>query len=245
MKYLQPYLSLAYCYTQALKLSHILRPIALATFLLGLVWALFIAPSDFQQGEGYRIIYIHVPSAFYAMGIYMAMAAMAFTYLVWRVKIAAIVMRVSSYLGASFAALALITGSIWGKPMWGTWWVWDARLTSALILFFLYLGVIALQNALQNQRSQDKACAVLVLIGTINIPVIHFSVNWWNTLHQGATVTRIWAPTMASSMLRPLFFMLITFGIYSAYILCLRVAAEILQCESNSKWVKKMVQSNA
>ena len=238
MKLSQRFLSMEYSYRTAGYCQQFLLPAVIAFFTVGVIWGLFIAPSDFQQGQGYRIIYIHVPSAVFAMGIYTFMGTMAVIFLVWRIKLAAIVMQSCAHLGVAFAFLALATGSIWGKPMWGAWWVWDARLTSALILFFLYLGLIALQNALQATRQRDMACSVLVLVGLINIPIMHYSVAWWNTLHQGATITRFGAPSMAPSMLLPLIFMLITFGIYSALTLCWGVRCEILVRECGAKWVR-------
>src|SRR5471030_28195 len=151
-------------------------------FIYGIFTGLFLAPADYQQGDGFRIIYVHVPSAFASMAIYLTMAVSAFITLVWRVKIAAICMSCSARIGAWFTFLALVTGSIWGKPMWGTWWIWDARLTSMLILFFLYIGFIALQSIITNTQHRDRAGAVIALVGVINLPIIHYSVIWWNTL---------------------------------------------------------------
>ncbi len=235
-------LSPQHCYHLATKARHYFLAIFLFLFTLGLVWGLYIAPADFQQGEGYRIIYIHVPSAFMAMGVYMLMATMACVFLIWRIKIAAICLKCSAQIGAWFAFLSLFTGSVWGKPMWGTWWIWDARLTSALILFFIYLGIITLQSAVREQNASDKASALLVLIGVVNIPIIHFSVVWWNTLHQGATISRLGSPSIAKSMMFPLLVMIFTFFVYYLFVMTLRVRTEILRRENGSSWVVKWVK---
>lgn len=242
MKFFTQYLSLSKCYGTAGKLQCLLQPIVLGCFIVSLIWALFIAPIDFQQGEGYRIIYIHVPSAFLSLSLYLTMGVMSFIFLIWRLKIAALMISNLAKIGIVFSALALITGSIWGKPMWGTWWIWDARLTSTLVLFFLYLGVLVLHSALVRHNSADKACAVLALIGTINIPIIHYSVSWWNTLHQGATITKVWAPTIDISMLKPLLFMLMTFILYTITLLCMLLRQSIYKRESNSKWLQQRTQ---
>lgn len=202
---------------------------------------LFVVPPDYQQGDGFRIIYIHAPCAFIAMSVYMTMAVCALIQLVWRVKITAMWMQTSATFGAWITFLALFTGSIWGKPMWGTYWIWDARLTSALILFFLYLGVIALQSAIQDKQSSDKAGAILVLVGVVNIPIIHYSVNWWNTLHQGATISALRKPAIDLSMLYPLLAMIL--GLFFLYltVTCIRVRHEILKRNSRANWVKQLV----
>jgi heme exporter protein C len=197
-------------------------------FIYGLIGGLWIAPADYQQGDGFRIIYVHVPSALTAMAIYLFMAACAFLTLVWRIKIASICMSCSATIGAWFTFLALVTGSIWGKPMWGTWWIWDARLTSVLILFFLYLGFISLQSVIAHPVQRERASALIAIVGVINLPIIHYSVIWWNTLHQGPTITQFAAPAMASSMLYPLLAMIAAFLLFFAMILLLRVRNQIL-----------------
>ena len=149
-----------------------------------------LAPTDYQQGDSYRIMFIHVPAAWMSLFIYIVMAGAGAIGLIWRMKLAEIIAISSAPIGASFTFLALVTGSIWGKPMWGTWWVWDARLTSELILLFLYLGVMALNNAIEDKRTAARATAMLAIVGVVNIPIIHYSVEWWNTLHQGPTVTK-------------------------------------------------------
>lgn len=210
-------------------------------FLYGLIDGLFIAPADYQQGDGFRIIYIHVPSCFAAMAIYLVMASAALVTLVWRIKMAAICMSASARIGAWFTLLALVTGSIWGKPMWGTWWIWDARLTSVLILFFLYLGFLALQSVILDQQSRDRACAVIALVGVINLPIIHYSVTWWNTLHQGATISKFATPSIAPAMLHPLLAMIVAFFLFYAIILLIRMRSQVLLREIQSQWVKEVL----
>lgn len=225
--------------------STVLLPWLIVAFLLlfgyGLVTGLFFAPADYQQGDGFRIMYVHVPSAFTAMAIYLVMASCALLTLVWRVKIAAICMSCSAPIGAWFTFLALVTGSIWGKPMWGTWWIWDARLTSVLILLFLYLGFIALQSMVLEQQNRDRLGAVLALIGVINLPIIHYSVVWWNTLHQGPSISQLKAPTIAPAMLYPLLAMIAAFLFFYGIILLLRMRNQILLREIKSQWVKEVL----
>ncbi len=222
-----------------------LMPWLAITFALcfgyGLIDGLFIAPSDYQQGDGFRIIYVHVPSAFAAMAIYLTMAVSACITLVWRVKIAAICMSCSARIGAWFTFLALVTGSIWGKPMWGTWWIWDARLTSVLILFFLYLGFIALESVIHDQQHRERASAVIAIVGVINLPIIHYSVIWWNTLHQGPTLSQFAKPSIAPAMLYPLLSMIAAFMLFYGWILLLRMRNQILLRETKSQWVRELV----
>jgi heme exporter protein C len=210
-------------------------------FTYGLITGLFIAPADYQQGDGFRIIYVHVPSAFTAMAIYSTMAICAVITLVWRVKIAALSMACSAPIGASFTFLALVTGSIWGKPMWGTWWIWDARLTSVLILFFLYLGFIALRSVITDPQSRDRASAVVAIVGVINLPIIHYSVIWWNTLHQGPTISQFAKPTIAPAMLYPLLAMIASFMLFYVCMLIMRVRNQILLHEMKTEWVKEVL----
>jgi heme exporter protein C len=215
--------------------------LALALILVGLYLGLFVAPPDYQQGDSYRIMFIHVPSAWMSMFIYVVMASAGAIGLIWKIKLADVVAASSAPLGASFTFLALVTGSLWGKPMWGTYWVWDARLTSELILLFLYLGFMALQSAIEDKRTAARAGAVLALVGVVNIPIIHFSVEWWNTLHQGPTVTKLGAPSIAVSMLIPLLVMGVAFMLYYAAIVLLRARSEVLDRERNSSWVQELV----
>lgn len=210
-------------------------------FAYGLIAGLCFAPADYQQGDGFRIIYVHVPSAFTAMAIYAVMGVCAVLTLVWRIKIAAICMSCSAPIGAWFTFLALITGSIWGKPMWGTWWVWDARLTSVLILFFLYIGFIALHSVLANQQNRDKACSLIALLGLINLPIIHYSVIWWNTLHQGPTISQLAKPAIAPLMLYPLLAMIAAFMLFYALILMIRMRNQILLRDIKTDWVKEVL----
>jgi heme exporter protein C len=207
----------------------------------GLIAGLFIAPADYQQGDAFRIIYIHVPSSFAAMAIYTVMATTAFITLVWRVKVAAICMVCSAPIGAWFTFLALATGSIWGKPMWGTWWIWDARLTSVLILLFLYLGFIALHSVIADKQSRDRACAIIAIAGAVNLPIIHYSVIWWNTLHQGPTLSKFATPSIAPIMLYPLLAMIAAFLLFYVVILFLRMRNEILLREIKNPWTLEAI----
>ncbi len=216
----------------------------LILFIIGIYLGLFVAPTDYQQGESYRIIYIHVPAAWMSMFTYMVMAAAGGIGLIWKMKMADIIASSAAPLGAAFTILALVTGSLWGKPMWGTWWIWDARLTSELILLFLYLGFIALQSAIEDRRTAANACAVLALVGVVNIPIIHYSVEWWNTLHQGATVTRFDKPAMATSMLIPLLTMFLAFKLYFGMTLLMRARVEILERERDTTWIKDMIMES-
>lgn len=193
----------------------------------GLYYALFASPPDYQQGEAVRIMYVHVPSAWMALGIYSFVALMGAASLIWKNPLSDIIAISASYIGASFTAICLITGSIWGKPMWGTWWVWDARLTSVLILFFFYIGYIALYNSYDNKEKAGKFAAILALVGFINVPIIKFSVEWWNTLHQPASVIRSGGIAIDPSMLRPLMLM---FGFYIFFfitVIIIRIKKEI------------------
>ena len=208
----------------------------------GLLLALVYSPPDYQQGETVRIMYIHVPAAMMSMLVYVVMAVAGAILLIWRMKMAEMVAAASAPIGASFTLLALITGSLWGKPMWGTWWAWDARLTSELILLFLYLGYMALYNAIEDRRSAGRAAAVLALVGVINIPIIHYSVEWWYTLHQGPTTqgVRI-AGSIHPAMRWPLFTMMIAFNLFYALVLLKRVRCLILRQERDSAWVRELV----
>ena len=211
------------------------------TVIPGLYLGLVHAPPDYQQGESYRIIFIHVPSAWMSMFVYVVMAVAGGIGLVWRMKLADVVAASCAPVGASFTFLALVTGSLWGKPMWGTYWVWDARLTSELILLFLYLGYMALQSAFDDRRTASRASAVLALVGVVNIPIIHYSVVWWNTLHQGASVTRMDVPAIHWTMLVPLLLMALAFKLYFVMVLLIRARNEVLERERNSGWVRELM----
>jgi heme exporter protein C len=212
---------------------------AAVLLLVGTVWGLAFAPADYQQGNSFRIIYIHVPSALLAQSAYAMMAICGAIFLIWRMKMAAWVAASIAPIGASFCFLALITGAIWGKPTWGTWWVWDARLTSMLLLLFLYFGVMALRNAMDSEDSSHKAAAILSLVGLVNIPIIKYSVEWWNTLHQPATLKLTEKPAMAPEMLWPLLIMIVGFYLLFATLIFLRTRNEVLWHERKKGWVKK------
>jgi heme exporter protein C len=214
---------------------------AVVLLVAGLYGAFFYAPPDYQQGESFRIIYVHVPSAWMSMFVYMTMAGAGAAGLIWKTKVSDAIARSCAPLGASFTFLALATGSLWGKPMWGTWWVWDARLTSELILLFLYLGYIALQSAIDDRRMAARAGAVLALVGVVNIPIIHYSVEWWNTLHQGPTITKLDTPSIHIDMLIPLLAMIAAFMCYFFALVLVRARTEIIEQERNSKWVQELV----
>jgi heme exporter protein C len=194
----------------------------------GLYFALFDSPPDYQQGETVRIMYVHVPAAWMAMFVYAGMALASAAALIWRHPLAEVVARASAPVGAAFTLIALATGSLWGKPMWGTWWAWDARLTSFLILFFLYLGYIALANAFDDATRGSRAASILALVGAVNLPIIKYSVDWWNTLHQPASVMRMDGPSIDPAMLLPLFLMALGFTAYYVAVLLVRVKAELI-----------------
>ena len=217
--------------TRFLRLADVIQPwaagLTLVLMVSGLYFALIGSPSDYQQGETVRIMYIHVPSAWMALFCYTALAVASGVALIWKHPLADLAARATAPIGASFTFLALVTGSLWGKPMWGTWWVWDARLTSVLILFFLYLGYMALQEAFDDAERGAKASAVLALVGFINVPIIKFSVDWWNTLHQPASVLKMSGPAIYSSMLVPLLLMALAFKGYYIWLLLIRIRGEI------------------
>ena len=210
---------------------------------LGLVWGLFVAPQDYQQGDAFRLIYVHVPCAFWSMAIYVGMGVLAIVLLVWRIKLAGLLLVVSAQIGAWFACLALISGSLWGKPMWGTWWVWDARLTSELILLFLYIGILAIAHAYQYSERADRMAAILTIVGLVDLPIIHYSVYWWSTLHQGATLLTWSKPKIHASMLYPLIIVLIGFGLYSLWLLLFSARSELLWREHKQAWVQALIMS--
>ncbi|MEQ8333467.1 heme ABC transporter permease [Nisaea sp.] len=207
----------------AARLQPWIMVLGVLTGAAGLYFALFASPADYQQGETVRIMYVHVPSAWMAMFVYVVMAAAAGSFLIWKHPLADVAAQAAAPIGAGFTLMALITGSLWGQPMWGTWWVWDARLTSVLILFFLYLGYIALVNAFDDPERGSRAGAVLLLVGVVNIPIIKFSVDWWNTLHQPASVARMDGPSVDPSMLLPLLLMAGAFKLYFLYLLIVRM----------------------
>ncbi|SFF96501.1 heme ABC transporter permease [Neptunomonas qingdaonensis] len=216
---------------------------AVLLLVAGLVWALAFAPPDYQQGNSFRIMYIHVPSAILAQSCYMLMAIAGAVGLIWKIKVADMVAFACAPIGASIAVMALATGAIWGKPTWGSWWVWDARLTSMLILLFLYMGVMALYAAMDNETTAAKAASVLSLVGLVNIPIIKYSVEWWNTLHQPATFTLTEKPAMPVEMWLPLLVMVLGFYCFFGVSLMLRLRNEIIRRERRSGWVRELITS--
>jgi heme exporter protein C len=201
--------------------------IALALFAVGVPWALFYSPADYQQGETVRIMYVHVPAAWWAMAIYSLIGAASFVSIVWRHALADVAARAAAPIGATFTALCLITGSLWGAPTWGTWWEWDGRMTSMLVLFVIYLGYIALWNAIEDEEKAARMAAILALAGLINLPIIHFSVDWWSTLHQPASIIRPEGPSIDGSMLSPLFTMIGAYFFLFAGLLMMNMRAAI------------------
>ncbi len=225
------------------RLAEILAPwlAILCAILLGvgLFQGLFVAPTDYEQGESYRIIFVHVPSAWLSLFIYMTMAFCSLLVIVWKMKLADIVAEVSAPVGASFTFLALATGSLWGKPMWGTWWEWDARLTSELILLFIYIGYMALRASIDNPATRARASAILALVGVVNIPIIKFSVDWWNTLHQPASIMKFDKPSIHPTMLQPLLLCALGFTVFYFVVMLLNTRSLILERESKSSWVQE------
>ncbi|MFV3127408.1 heme ABC transporter permease [Niveispirillum sp. KHB5.9] len=216
-----------------LRLAAIILPwvsaLSALLFVSGLYLALVTSPGDYQQGDTVRIMYIHVPAAWMAMFTYSSMAVAAACALVWRHPLAEVYSRAAAPLGAGFTLLCLVTGSLWGEPMWGTWWVWDARLTSVLILFFLYLGFMALVDAFDDPQRGNRAGSILLLVGAVNVPIIKFSVDWWNTLHQPASVIRLGGPTIHGDMLWPLLILAAAFQTYFIATVILRMRAELAE----------------
>lgn len=225
-------------YPLAGKLAPWFAGIAAVLTVVGLFIGFFVAPTDFQQGEVYRVIFIHVPAAWMSMFIYLIMAFWAAVGLVMNTRLSFMMTQALAPTGAIFCFLALWTGALWGKPTWGTYWVWDARLTSQLLLLFLYLGFIALTSAIEDSRRADRAGAIIALVGAINVPIIYFSVQWWNTLHQGASVSLTQAPSMATTMLWGMLIMAIAAWAYTIAIALWRVRSIILERERHTDWVR-------
>lgn len=204
----------------------------------GLVGALWLAPPDYQQGNVYRIMYIHVPLAIGSLALYTSMSVAAFIFLVWKIKVGDILVEAGARLGALYTLLTLVTGAIWGQPTWGTWWIWDARLTSELILLFIYLGIMMIRTAIPDRTQAAKAASVVTLVGFINIPIIHYSVYWWHTLHQGSSLFLLKQPSIAPNMLHPLLAMIAAAFFYSIALMCIQVRVALLKRESQTHWVR-------
>jgi heme exporter protein C len=207
----------------------------------GLIGGLGLAPPDYQQGEGYRIIFVHVPAAVLSTLAYAVMASAAGVGLIWRMNVAHAVAASSAAIGAWFTFVALATGSLWGRPMWGTYWEWDPRLVSELVLLFLYLGYMGLRSAIDDTARADRASAVLALVGIINLPIIHYSVDWWNSLHQGHTLLKFGKASMPPSMLAPLLLMMLAFTLYFVAIVLVRTRGEILRRERSARWISEVI----
>lgn len=215
--------------------------ISLLLLVTGAVWGLGFAPIEYKQGNSYRIIYIHVPAAVLALVGYFIMAICGALGLIWKMKLHFMMMKSAAPIGAALTFVALVTGAIWGKPTWGTWWVWDARNTFMLALLFFYLGIIALQQAFQSRDTADKASAILALVGTVNVPIIYKSVDWWFTLHQPASIKFVGATTIHSSILQPLLLMVVGFYCFYAFTVLQYTRVEILRRESRTQWVNDLI----
>ncbi|WP_447956199.1 heme ABC transporter permease [Vreelandella sp. EE7] len=215
--------------------------LAALALVTGSVWGLAVAPADYQQGESFRIIYVHVPAALLAQSVFVSMALASLVFMVWKIKVADMAAKVMAPFGAAMTFTALFSGAVWGVPTWGTWWEWDARLTSMLILLFLYLGVIALRGAFNRRDSGARAAALLAMVGVINIPIIKYSVEWWYTLHQSATFTLTSRPAMPAAMWLPLLVMLVGFYSFFAAITLARTRSEILRREGDKRWVRALL----
>lgn len=215
--------------------------LSLVSLVVGVIWGLAFVPPDYKQGNSFRIIYIHVPAAAVAMAGYLMMATAGAISLIWRIKLADMVVKCAAPIGAALTFLALVTGAIWGKPTWGTWWVWDARITSVLVLFFLYIGILALYEAFDNKEAAGRASAILALVGAVNIPIIYWSVEWWYSLHQPASISFTGESSIHPEMLRPLMLTIIGFYSFFGWVLLLQVRNEILHRERNTRWVRDLI----
>jgi heme exporter protein C len=218
---------------------------AIVLAAVALYGGLVLAPADYQQGDAYRIIFIHVPSAWMSLFIYVSMAVAALIAMVWRIKLAEVIAMECAPIGAAFTLITLVTGSLWGKPMWGTWWTWDARLTSELVLLFLYLGVIGLFNAIEDRRRAARAASLLALVGIVNLPIVHYSVIWWNTLHQGQTVNLLGKSKIAPDMLWPLLLMALATHLYFFASLLARSRVGLLAVEGGKEWARALIAEKA
>ncbi len=229
-------------YPLAGRLAPWFAAIAVVLLVVGLYMSFFVAPTDYKQGEGYRIMFIHVPAAWMSMFIYVVMALWAAIGMIFNTRLSSMMASALAPTGAMFTFVALWTGALWGKPMWGTWWVWDARLTSELILLFLYIGFMALESAIDDPRRGARASGLLALVGVVNVPIIYFSVQWWNTLHQGATIKAGAESSMTDVMLWTLLVMTLACWAYAIAVALTRVRRIILEREANTKWVADMLE---
>lgn len=243
-KWFHQWVSPPHLYERAARYARVFFALAIVLIVVALYGGLVMAPPDYQQGDAFRIIYMHVPAAWLSMFAYLVLAIASLVALVWRFSAAHAVATVTAPVGAVFTALCLATGSLWGKPMWGTWWEWDARMTSELVLLLIYLGYIALRSAFDEQSKADKAAAIFALIGVVNLPIIHYSVYWWNTLHQGATVSKLGKPSITWAMGWPLLAMSLGFMLFFGAIVLLRTRAELLSRERRTKWVQAIIDQN-
>jgi len=216
--------------------------VALALLLWGSVWSLAFAPADYQQGNSFRIMYVHVPAAMLAQSLYIGMGVAGFIGLVWRMKLTDVAIAACLPLGTVVTALALFSGSVWGRPTWGSWWEWDGRTVSTLVLFFLYVGIYALREAIADSDLRARASALMAMVGTINITIIKYSEEWWNTLHQPASFSLMEKPAMPSEMWAPLLVMVLGFYSFAAFTVLLRMRTEILHREINARWVRDWIQ---
>lgn len=228
-------------YRLAERLAPWLGWLALLTLGYGWVAGLMFAPPDYQQKDAFRIIYVHVPAAAVSLSLYTAMAAAGVVALIWRIKLAECAMAAIAPVGASMTVVALATGMLWGKPMWGAYWVWDARLTSELVLLFLYLGVIGLYQSFDDARAGARACALLAIVGVINVPIVKYSVDWWNSLHQGSTILKLGKPAINADMAVPLYVALIGTFLLCAYAVLRRLQNELLYRERSTRWVTELL----
>ncbi|TJY60853.1 heme ABC transporter permease [Sinimarinibacterium sp. CAU 1509] len=232
-------------YRLAERLAPWLGAASLLLLLGGWIDGLMFAPADYQQKDAFRIIYVHVPTAAVSLSLYSAMAVAGVVAVIWRIKLAECAMMAIAPVGASMTAVALITGMLWGKPMWGAYWVWDARLTSELVLLFLYLGVIGLYQAFDDPRAGARACALLAIVGAVNVPIVKFSVEWWNSLHQGSTLLKMGKPTMSAAMAGPLYAALAGTMLFCAYAVLRRMQNELLVRERGTRWVGELQRAQA
>ena len=214
---------------------------AVVLLVWGVIWGLAFAPADYQQGNSFRIMYVHVPAAMLAQSLYIGMGVAGFIGLVWRMKLTDVAISACLPLGMLITALALFSGSVWGRPTWGSWWEWDGRTVSTLVLFFLYVGIYALREAIAESELRARASALIAMVGTVNIPIIKYSVEWWNTLHQPSSFGLTQKPTMPSEMWLPLLVMVLGFYCFAGFIVLLRMRSEILRREMNARWVSDWV----